>query len=751
MANSGHAEKLTATDSRPPKGFRMADRKGMAVWLAAAAICVPLLMPAGQCRAADAASGDRAALDKELDGWLLWTSGPTGKGTHPSEWKVYKMKIGEWKPIDLCVGRYARWSWDGTRITVWRTQKGSEDEARYAGPSGSLYVTDADGENARKVVGDVWGAGAPMDWMPGDKEIVFTRKTDGGHGNAGKMMAVNVETGKTREIAIADKANAEPQVSADGQLIAAREKYDPHKPLVVYDLKAGKRIEYGRGCCAGISPDGRWASNNFDGHNRMTLHGIGHPQKIFGAGSWDNAHWSNHDNYIASSVDGYGELKVFKVSEQRWFLLADAGSFPGLNFDYPDLFITNLDSAPKLVIEQVEEGSTDWKTAKSWPGDHTALVFTFADSSQANPVMAGGKVVRTCELSMEGFAHLGRGYVMAFPGAVMDFRGKYEGGEGPGQFAAQKVTADALLEQVSKSGQFSVEFVATPGENRISRNRWEIPGAIVAFGPKGKRPNFVVWQSKGDISMQMGPAKWKTPTKGVDKGAKVLTVDPREVKTTHAIFTWADGKLTVYRNGRQIAQMVLPGDVKAWEPGELMFGNLPDGFAPWCGLLEGVCIYARQIGPGEAARKFELYDKRLRKRRKATPTYTVRAKVVSTVPIPDPKSLTDYPRATVVYTYEVTRGPKDVAELAAGKRINVVQWAVLGGKVCPSMKHKFVKGASLKYLTIEPWDAHGEASTERRVFPEETELMDLPMYMCIGEGRWVPAVPDHLVEGKAAR
>jgi hypothetical protein len=723
----------------------------MAAWLTAAAVCVPLLLPAGQCRAADGVSGDRAALAGELDGWLLWTSGPDRRDGHPSEWKVYKMKIGEWKPVELCPGRYARWSWDGKQIVVWRTESGAKDEARYAGPSGSLYVTDADGKNARKVVGDVWGAGAPMDWMPGDREIVFTRKTDGGHANAGKMLAVNLATGKTREVAVAGRANAEPQVSADGRFIAAREKYDPHKPLVVYDLKAGKRIEYGGGCCAGISPDGRWASNNFDGHNRMTLHGIGHAQKVFGSGKWDNAHWSNHNNYIASGVDRFGELKVFKVSEQRWFLLADAESLPGLNFDYPDLFLTNPDTAPKLAIRQVNEGASDWKTAKTWPGDHTALVFTFADSSQANPVMAGGKVVRTCELSMEGFAHLGRAYTMAFPGPVMTHKRGYVSGEGAGRFVAREETAAALLRQVNKSGQFSVEVVATPGEgNRNARNRWPIPGAIVAFGPEGKRPNFVVWQAGGDISMQMGPAKWKTPTKGVDKGAKVLSVNPREGKTVHVILTWADGKVTVYRNGRQTTQMALAGDARSWEPGELMFGNLPDGFAPWCGLLEGVCIYARQIGPGEAARKFELYDQRLRKRRKATPTYAVRAKVVGTVPIPDPKSLTDYPRATVVYTYEVTRGPKDVAELAAGKRINVVHWAVLGGKLCPSMKRKFVKGASLKYLTIEPWDAHGEASTERRVFPADAELMDLPMYMCIGEGRCVPAPPDRLVEGKPA-
>jgi hypothetical protein len=63
----------------------------------------------------------------------------------------------------------------------------------------------------------------------------------------------------------------------------------------------------------------------------------------------------------------------------------------------------------------------------------------------------------------------------------------------------------------------------------------------------------------------------------------------------------------------------------------------------------------------------------------------------------------------------------------------VVHWAILDKKPLPSIRKKFVKGATFKKLILEPWAAHPEAETEGRGEPEDPELLALPTFMCVGD------------------
>jgi hypothetical protein len=152
----------------------------------------------------------------------------------------------------------------------------------------------------------------------------------------------------------------------------------------------------------------------------------------------------------------------------------------------------------------------------------------------------------------------------------------------------------------------------------------------------------------------------------------------------------------------------------------LVFGDEHDGERDWSGRIEGVCIYSRFMGPGEAKRKHELWQKKTAGRAKADPEpLTFRGKLVEVTRTPDPKDIGDYRRALAVYTYEVE---KVIRGEYKGKRILVAHWVILDRK----QRDPGRKVGEVYQMTVEPYDQREELEGER--FFSDSEEFDLEMY-----------------------
>jgi hypothetical protein len=290
----------------------------LSVWLSALAI---LLVCAPPARAAQPLSSDEkealAELARQIDGALIFTE----RG------RVKKVVIGDDQVTDLGPGEYARWSRDGKHIAVF--VEGKPDR---------IDVMDADGGRRRTLYeGAEGGNGCPIDFHPNNREILFYHR-DGFH-------TVSLETGQARKVELPAKYNGEPAFSDDGKRLACRWGGD----LYAVDLAAGKHRKYAGGCSAGVSPDGQWLMRNLGDHRQLAIEawaGGGEfrldTKTCLPDGSWDNHHWSNHNDFIAAGGDGrYRFPYVVQVSKNRATLVArEAG-------EYPDLWIDSADTQSK--------------------------------------------------------------------------------------------------------------------------------------------------------------------------------------------------------------------------------------------------------------------------------------------------------------------------------------------------------------------------------------------------------------------
>ncbi|MFP4054850.1 MAG: TolB family protein [Phycisphaerae bacterium] len=257
------------------------------------------------------ASGDeRAALDalaEEVSGAVVFGR----KGT------IYRVVIGHWKQEELCEGDFARWSADGRSLAVWDGGKVFHVDARTG--ERKLLVEDADKKD-----------GCPVEYHSDGKHIIFWRKK-GFH-------AVEVESGKARKLDLPGTYSGSPNFSADGETMVARWGRD----LYVIDTTKGEHRKYARGCSPGVSPNGRWLMNNDGSHRTVTIRPNGKGKRFRidirtcrPDRSWDNHHWSNHNDYIAAQGDGKNhESYVVRISKNRCTRISWLGRTA-----YPDVWI----------------------------------------------------------------------------------------------------------------------------------------------------------------------------------------------------------------------------------------------------------------------------------------------------------------------------------------------------------------------------------------------------------------------------
>jgi Tol biopolymer transport system component len=237
----------------------------------------------------------REALDQlaaEIEGAILYCGDD----------QVRKVVIGEWKPVDLGRGNYARWSPDGKKIAVWRR--------------GRVWVMDADGSGRKQLVDDAAKEedGSPIEFHTNGREIVYVKEDDG-------LWTVNIQNGATRKMDLPGEYTGEPCLSADGKRLAARRDND----LYAIDLVKKTHRQYARGCSPGVSPDGQRLMNNVGSHRQLAI------RNWDGGGEfridtrtcrpdrqWDDHHWSNHTDYIMGQGEGRREeAYVLKISENR--------------------------------------------------------------------------------------------------------------------------------------------------------------------------------------------------------------------------------------------------------------------------------------------------------------------------------------------------------------------------------------------------------------------------------------------------
>jgi Tol biopolymer transport system component len=248
-------------------------------------------------------------LEAELDGAVLYSR----------EGRVRKVVIGEWKPIDLGEGDYARWSPDGKKIAVWRR--------------GVVFVMNADGSGRRQLVtgSDKQEDGSPIEFHTNGREIIYTKEGSG-------LWVVAVANGAARKLDLPDDYTGEPCISADGKRMAARNEND----LYAIDLVTRTHRKFARGCSPGVSPDGRRLMNNVGSHRQIAIRDWDGANEIRIDSrtcrpdrQWDDHHWSNHNDYVAGHGEGASEeVYVMKVSANRATRVTWEGGA-----DAPDLYV----------------------------------------------------------------------------------------------------------------------------------------------------------------------------------------------------------------------------------------------------------------------------------------------------------------------------------------------------------------------------------------------------------------------------
>ncbi len=295
----------------------------VASFIAALFFLFPLLSPGAP------SSAEQAKLDTlaaEIDGAVVYQRNG----------RIYKLVIGDWNPIELGSGMYARWGPGGKKIAVLET-------------NGDVYVMNSDGSNRTKLAAGGATGNCPLEFHTNGHEVIWL--------SGNQLKATDITTKATRSLMSNPPrgCTGEPGISADGKRLACRDSHD----LLGFDLPTQKVRQYASGCSPGVSPNGARVMNNVTGHTTLEVRNWdGSILKTLHASNgaspdntWDNHHWSNHDDYIAAKGDGSAkEVYIIKISSDKTTRVTWVGGV-----DYPDLYVGAMEApTPAIGLDPTE-------------------------------------------------------------------------------------------------------------------------------------------------------------------------------------------------------------------------------------------------------------------------------------------------------------------------------------------------------------------------------------------------------------
>ena len=341
----------------------------------------------------------------------------------------------------------------------------------------------------------------------------------------------------------------------------------------------------------------------------------------------------------------------------------------------------------------------------SWPSDRRGLALCYGnDPEHVFALGKDGRPIESYNVSPDGL--LSRGMAMLDRDNVMLLRkGSYEA-----QFVGGSVAA-----ALSRAGAFTIEACITPSAPAGKTTR-----TIVSLAPMRKPGGaaLALVQTGRRLGLALGPARGDRPA--------VDLCDLQAHATCHVAVTCRPGRLTCYRDGRQVASSTEVGRAfKADGPYRLVFGDTYAGDSDWPGRLEGIAIYARELSAGEVERNHRA-RLALSAKRPKVPILKIRATLLEQSDPPRPGS-NPYYRALAISLYRVD---KVIEGTYDGREIVVAHWARWRNTLLPFCKAPIGQRFDLVLVLFD--QAGRRVTLDDQSFTLGDKTFDLPWYYDAG-------------------
>lgn len=579
---------------------------------------------------------------------------------------------------------------------------------------GFVYVVDWEGGAPRKLSGGV-AAGLWCDRKTGTIWVYGKQSRPGpGHAEAPIVRyqlddPEKIETVWTKtDSNVVSPGNL--QVSADGKKISAAL---PWPACGVAVLPDGAWSNNDRGCWPALAPDHSYLSWTFDGpHRNLYVHDPFAKRtwkvKIAdapGVDGWEVYHprWSNHARVMTMTGpynQGKENIKVFGGGAQvnvhlgrfaedfrgidRWVNLTRSANFGEF---FPDVWVEGGDRYESALSRPGAPSpiSLDLPPLSDrWPASEEGLVFLWENNRLGNRG-AGTKLAKNAMAQAAGETRFGPDQQLWLHNGSARVEGFDE----------------SIAAAIKKSGEFSVEFVATSATPLQFG-----PRRLITFSVNRRDLNFYVGQNFDQFVFRLH-------TSETDKrGLEVPLTKIEAGRTYHVLVGYARGVLTCHVDGKVVVQnSAIRGNLSNWnEAAKLLFGdewNAVD--RQWSGLLEGVAIYDRKIGDEEAAKKAALYRKILASR-SPRESWETELELMRRHEPPSLEQISPYRRALVLNLYKVL---DDSPVADANGEVRVAEWILLDGKE-PAANRPLRNGTRRK-MRLERFDDHPQLESERMI------------------------------------
>jgi ferric-dicitrate binding protein FerR (iron transport regulator) len=172
-----------------------------------------------------------------------------------------------------------------------------------------------------------------------------------------------------------------------------------------------------------------------------------------------------------------------------------------------------------------------------------------------------------------------------------------------GAFVAQGAGM-TIFDACRSTSEMTIEAIVRPNDGEQTN-----AAIVFAAGDGTETPNFALVQSQGRYGFFL-------KTSDAPAGRLFDLADVTEDESQRVVVTYRPGRLACYLDGQLLyPRLDVRGDFSTWTPGELIFGDQPQGGHNWRGVLEGLAVYNRVLGKNEIQRNAAAYEMILEQRR----------------------------------------------------------------------------------------------------------------------------------------